>query len=288
MKTTLMLFFAVVCGLWSAAAQDLIFKTDASPIEAKVMEITPTEVRYKRFSNPDGPTYVLPVKDIRYIEYPNGEKEVFTTAEAIPATPLTPAAPVAAAPVAAAPQVEKTYEIGDFYNEDGLTGVVCQLSEDRKHGLIISMQEIYLPWSTFKKEDFRTVGASDRRDGAQNMKTVETYVADHNLSWADFPAFDWCRRQGEGWYLPAIDELLVIGHLYNGGTRMAGDRRARNRFNDSLKDHGGERMDRMVYYFSSTEMDEKNAYTSHMAIDPPYVIEIPKHNKFLVRAVHKF
>ena len=39
---------------------------------------------------------------------------------------------------------------------------------------------------------------------------------------------------------------------------------------------------------SSTEMDEKNAYTTHMGIEPPYVIEIPKYNKFLVRAVHKF
>jgi len=25
-----------------------------------------------------------------------------------------------------------------------------------------------------------------------------------------------------------------------------------------------------------------------MGIEPPYVIEIPKYNKFLVRAVHKF
>ena len=51
---------------------------------------------------------------------------------------------------------------------------------------------------------------------------------------------------------------------------------------------GGKRMDRLVYYFSSTEMDEKNAYTTHMGIEPPYVIEIPKYNKFLVRAVHAF
>lgn len=288
MKKTLILFLAAMCGLSTAVAQDLIFRTDASRIEAKVTEITPAEVRYKRFSNPDGPTYVLPVKDIRYIQYPNGEKEVFSTPETIPATPLTPATPVAQAPAVATPQAEKTYEIGDYYNADGLTGVVCQLSDDRKHGLIISMEEIYLPWSTFKKEDSRTVGAADRRNGAQNMKTVETYVADNNLSWADFPAFDWCRRQGEGWYLPAIDELLVIGHLYNGGTRMASDRHARNRFNDALKENGGKRMDRMVYYFSSTEQDGRNAYTSHMAIDPPYVVEIPKHNKFLVRAVHKF
>ena len=47
-------------------------------------------------------------------------------------------------------------------------------------------------------------------------------------------------------------------------------------------------MDRMVYYFSSTEKDEKSAFTSHMSVEPPYVLDIPKYNKFLVRAVHKF
>ena len=47
-------------------------------------------------------------------------------------------------------------------------------------------------------------------------------------------------------------------------------------------------MDRLVYYFSSTEKDEKTAYTSHMDLEPPFVVEIPKHNKFLVRAVRRF
>lgn len=85
-----------------------------------------------------------------------------------------------------------------------------------------------------------------------------------------------------------LSPVLTIGHNYNGGSRMKNNRQARNKFNDALKDAGGKRMDRMVYYFSSTEMDEKNAYTSHTSLEPPYVVEIPKYNKFLVRAVHKF
>ena len=91
-----------------------------------------------------------------------------------------------------------------------------------------------------------------------------------------------------GWYLPSIDELLNIGHNYSGGTRVQSSRQARNRFNNALKNNGGKRMDRLVYYFSSTEKDEKSAFTSHMGIEPPYVVEIPKYNNFLVRAVHKF
>lgn len=296
MKKTILLLVAALCGVLTAAAQDLIVKTDATKVEAKVTEITPDAVRYKRFSNPDGPTYVLPVADIDYIQYANGEKERFRAAETVPAVPLTPATPVAAAPAAQAPvqqaapvqYVAKEYQIGEFYDQNGVKGVVCMLTEDRRHGLIISLDEIYLPWSEFRKPDLRVAGADDRIDGMGNMEKVAAYIAENNLSWDDFPAFKWCRDKGEGWYLPAIDELLTIGHNYNGGTRVQNNRQARNKFNDALKDAGGKRMDRLVYYFSSTEMDEKSAYTTHMSIEPPYVIEIPKYNKFLVRAVHKF
>lgn len=302
MKKLLFVLFAVWCGAMTAAAQDLIVKTDASQVEARVLEISPDAVRYKRFSNPDGPTYVLPVAEIRYIRYANGEVEYY--AKEVPAEPLTPARSAgeaqeqAAGETEAAPQVEaprpapeyvlRRYEVGDLYDRDGVKGVVCIVSDEGAHGLVISLEQIYLTWSEFRKPDLRTVGAGNRTDGEENMRTVEAYIAANGLSWDDFPAFKWCREQGEGWYLPSIDELLTIGHNYNGGSRMKNNRQARNKFNDALKDAGGKRMDRMVYYFSSTEMDEKNAYTSHTSLEPPYVVEIPKYNKFLVRAVHKF
>ena len=214
MKKTILLLVAALCGVLTAAAQDLIVKTDATKVEAKVTEITPDAVRYKRFSNPDGPTYVLPVADIDYIRYANGEKERFRAAETVPAVPLTPATPVAAAPAAQAPvqqaapvqYVAKEYQIGEFYDQNGVKGVVCMLTEDRRHGLIISLDEIYLPWSEFRKPDLRVAGADDRIDGMGNMEKVAAYIAENNLSWDDFPAFKWCRDKGEGWYLPAIDE----------------------------------------------------------------------------------
>ena len=302
MKKLLFVLFAVWCGAMTAAAQDLIVKTDASQVEARVLEISPDAVRYKRFSNPDGPTYVLPVAEIRYIRYANGEVEYY--AKEVPAEPLTPArsageaqeqaageteaAPQAEAPRPAPEYVLRRYEVGDLYDRDGVKGVVCIVSDEGTHGLVISLEQIYLTWSEFRKPDLRTVGAGNRTDGEENMRTVEAYIAANGLSWDDFPAFKWCRERGEGWYLPSIDELLTIGHNYNGGSRMKNNRQARNKFNDALKYAGGKRMDRMVSYFSSTEMDEKNAYTSHTSLEPPYVVEIPKYNKFLVRAVHKF
>ena len=359
-KSTLLLFWALCCGISAAVAQDLIVRTDSTRIEARVTEVSPETVRYKRFSNPDGPTYVLPVAGIDYIRYANGETDRFRqpaapapapdasvatpapapapapeVAAPVPGTPAAPApvsapapgapvpgtpaapapapgAPVAApapapgAPVAAptpasatssdpaAPaalpvQYElKRYAVGDYYDFNGVKGVVCKVTEDGLHGMVVSLDEVMIPWSVFRKPDLRTVGAVDRTDGRVNMQTVARYIAENGLSWDDFPAFKWCREQGEGWYLPAIDEVLAIGNNFNGGTRMHYDRQARNRFNDALKEHGGKRMDRLVYYFSSTEQDEKSVYTSHMDMKPPYVVGIPKYNKFLVRAVHLF
>lgn len=308
MKKTILLLTAAFGGMTIAAAQDLIVKKDATQVEAKVTEITPDAVRYKRFSNPDGPTYVVPVVEIDYIQYVNGEKDYFKAQESIPATKLTPAVSAGSAPLGQTPEptsavseaqesalapgtryVVKEYEIGELYDQNGLRGIVCQLDESRQHGLLISLDEKALNWSIFRKHNYKLTGADDRKDGEVNMETVAAYIAANNLSWSDFPAFAWCREQGDGWYLPAIDELLTIGHNYNGGTRMRNDRRARSTFNDNLKSNGGERMDRLVYYFSSTEMDQKSAFTTHMSIEPPYVTDVPKAGiTFLVRAVHKF
>lgn len=194
------------------------------------------------------------MSEISYIQYANGEKEYFKAAASIPATPLTPALPaeepatVSAAPAAAeAPAaspaggvkyVVKEYEIGEFYNQNGIKGVVCMLSDDRQHGLVISLDEIYLHWSEFRKPDLRVIGTDNRSDGSVNMEKVAAYIAENNLSWDDFPAFKWCREKGEGWYLPSIDELLNIGHNYSGGTRVQSSRQARNRFNNALKNNG--------------------------------------------------
>ncbi len=285
-----------LCNTLSGVAQDLIVKIDATQIKAKVVEITSDAVRYKRFSNPDGPTYTLPVTEIDYIRYVNGEVDRFrksasaqpqaSAAEAQPAPAKQPAS--TSSTPAAGEYVLRRYKVGDYYSRDGVEGIICSVTEDGLHGTIVSLDEIYLMWSGFRKPNLRVVGANDNADGRINMEIVAAYIAANNLKWEDFPAFKWCRDKGDGWYLPAIDEVLTLGNNYNGGTRARVDRQMRNKFNETAKAHGGQRMSRMVYYFSSTEKDEKSAYTSYMEIEPPFVVEIPKYNKFMVRAMHRF
>ena len=315
MKRALLLATALVTGL-TAMAQDLIVKIDSTRIEARVAEISTETIRYKRFARPDGPTYVLPTAEVCYIRYSDGFIESYnrTAAPAVaqaaapapqpaPAAQPTPTPAPQPAPVAQpapAPAPQQTYyapvqyeitrySIGQYYDQNGIRGIVVALNEERTHGLLMSLDEVMIEWSTFRKEELCKVGAEDRTNGENNMKAIERYIAEHNLTWDHFPAFKWCKEKGEGWYLPSIDEVLTIGNQYNGGSRAHNDRQSRMRFNDNLKVNGGERIDGKCYYHSSTAFDEKFPMMSHMGLEPPFVItDVAKYTKFLVRAVRKF
>lgn len=74
-KILLLLLF--LCPI-AASAQDVIVKKDGSTIVSKVLEITSTEVKYKKFTNQNGPTYTIAKTELQAINYENGEKETFT------------------------------------------------------------------------------------------------------------------------------------------------------------------------------------------------------------------
>jgi len=71
---TVVFFFAV--GLLSVNAQDMITLRDGSTIQAKVLEINPADIRYKRFDNQNGPTITIPSISVASIKYPNGVVDV--------------------------------------------------------------------------------------------------------------------------------------------------------------------------------------------------------------------
>ena len=58
--------------------QDIIILRNGNEIQAMVSEIGIDDVTYKRFDNPNGPTYTLKKSEIFMIRYANGSKDVFT------------------------------------------------------------------------------------------------------------------------------------------------------------------------------------------------------------------
>ena len=74
------LLFLMLLSATSVFAQDVIVKKDGSTILSKVVEIGSTEVKYKKFSNQNGPTYTITKAEIQAINYENGDKDTFTDA----------------------------------------------------------------------------------------------------------------------------------------------------------------------------------------------------------------
>lgn len=76
MKKSILFFFLNSLFMLSIA-QDVIIMRNGDEIKAKVYEITSSDVKYKKFSNLNGPTYTCSKSDIFMIKYKNGDKDVF-------------------------------------------------------------------------------------------------------------------------------------------------------------------------------------------------------------------
>ena len=75
----LLLLFMLLCSP-AVIAQDVIVKKDGSTILAKVLEVNTDNIKYKKHSNQNGPTYTILVSDLLSINYSNGEKDDFSNA----------------------------------------------------------------------------------------------------------------------------------------------------------------------------------------------------------------
>lgn len=64
-----------------ASAQDIITTKEGNDIQAKILEVTSSEIKYKKYNNQEGPTFTMPKSDILIVRYENGENEVFNNAK---------------------------------------------------------------------------------------------------------------------------------------------------------------------------------------------------------------
>lgn len=85
MKRLFLLTVAAIAAL-GAMAQDLIVTRDSKRIEAKITEVSSSEIRYKEWNNQDGPTFVLRTDEINTIIYQNGTVKTFEHGAAAPAS----------------------------------------------------------------------------------------------------------------------------------------------------------------------------------------------------------
>ena len=142
---------------------------------------------------------------------------------------------------------KKLYNVGDYYNENGLEGVVFEVWDDGRHGKIVSLDEIKAPWDSRVKwgliKGYRNgthTYADSESDGKANTdKIMARSDSDY------FSAFKWCRAKGSSWYLPSLNELKSI--YSNKSTLNA----TLQKYGTSLNDYG---------YWTSTECVDEGEF----------------------------
>lgn len=95
--TSLNVIFGVIATMLSSSiwAQDIIVTTDAKKIEAKITEVSKSEIKYKEFDYQDGPTFTLSVEEINSIIYANGKVTLYNQEKANEESPKAVQEPIA-------------------------------------------------------------------------------------------------------------------------------------------------------------------------------------------------
>lgn len=164
----------------------------------------------------------------------------------------------------------RSYKVGDYYEENGLKGIVVRVDATGEHGLLMSLDKTALKWLDDKDDKF-TTGAFYEDDGQKNMDVIEKYIQANGKTWETFPFFKWCRDHGDGWYAPASDELKDILNTINGGEGKYNSKFMK-KVAKSLKKAKGDGLINGGYMgsklpfsmYSSTEGDGGMVYTLYM------------------------
>lgn len=77
MKKIILLIITLVCIASFSYSQDKIYRKNGKLVEAKVIEVGSSEIKYKDFKNQDGPIYVLETDRIEKIVFENGTTQTF-------------------------------------------------------------------------------------------------------------------------------------------------------------------------------------------------------------------
>lgn len=171
-----------------------------------------------------------------------------------------------------------TYHIGDYYNANGLEGIIFDIDNTGKHGKILSLQQTIERTRWYEGEDFKTesFGAKSRISGIENFQKIK-----QQPEWEKrFPAFTWCSSLGKQWYLPAIEELKLFTE----------NKDVIDAVNATLKQHDAPLLydiGEVTTYWSSTESTDRGVWTVVMTIGKanPY---ITRDNISHVRAIANF
>lgn len=176
---------------------------------------------------------------------------------------------------------QATYEIGDYYHNDTIEGVVF-LTYGASNGLMVSLEETCLPWCESNYVNSET-GATNPYDGWYNTNILMT-----NYDMRHFPAIQWSHQRNtwhlvyysyhqitnKQWYVPSSTEL----------SKLLQNQEAVNATLDSL---GYPTLEDKTYW-SSTETGTRVAASVRLQNGQMVIGDLEKDQVCYVRAIRNF
>lgn len=103
--------------------------------------------------------------------------------------------------------VSREHSIGEIMTLGKQKGIVFYLDESRQHGKIVSTDSSIKQWCSRNEylAHRDTMSVSDD-DGMANLNKIQQ-IPDWELL---YPAFKWCAKKGDAWYLPTIKDYRMI------------------------------------------------------------------------------
>lgn len=157
---------------------------------------------------------------------------------------------------------------GDIIEINGVKAIVFTL-DDEGHGTAMTIKAFRGQndaWCTDKKM-INSLKMMSLMDGYANTQEVFNYCSSQNVSLKKFPVFYWCNQLGEGWYIPAENQLKDFINFWLGNeqefnwdddddeTGLDLNAKTPKQINEKIMDAGGTPFFTGVY--SSTMNDEK-------------------------------
>lgn len=236
MKTRL--FFILIVSLLGMGTrtfgQDIIITHEADEIEAKVLQIDENQIIYQKAD--ESVKRTIGKDKVLAIKYANGTKEVFKKTEARTSVPVSVAPAIGNAALQEAlnfptdysdlPRASRPYSLLDYYNENGIEGIVIEVADGGYHGKIIALdwaENGYWPYPWTYKYNWadryyywkRPIGSTDLYNGEKNTQIIRKFVAtSSSVRKNKWKVLESINKIGTGWYIPAYGEVLRFFHVF--------------------------------------------------------------------------
>ena len=162
-----------------------------------------------------------------------------------------------------APQQQGNYannpqrEVGQLITfNDGSRGVIFYVDASG-HGLAVSIDQTSVAWEDAKGRKMHDI-AEIMNEGSDCNTVLQAGLGAQNTAAITrcydgvFPAANWCKSHGNGWYLPSAGELVYLFKEANKGQGSKGP------ISLILRNYSGKPLD--GWYWSSNEAEKKEAW----------------------------